>query len=245
MKEKNNLRLNYQSSEFLEFHFPLREWVKGTELITEITTSISQRAKKFSQLLQWKQQGYLWPKPTLSTAEVFTFWVNTALHEAIHQLPGLFGGHPINNPYISSGKYQRLKTTTREKKTPRPRLILLDSFLDTPELTDKLSKYNLTFKRIWDDIADLIQYELIDVCKINYVDLIVTTNDRLFTSSEEWLQYLLPNRTRLCIVSKDLLDDPERLASMINQRAWMKKSRSKKTEEKKPLLITKNMEGIQ
>ncbi|MHA1946157.1 MAG: hypothetical protein ACXAC6_09335 [Candidatus Hodarchaeales archaeon] len=81
----------------------------------------------------------------------------------------------------------------------------------------------MTFRRIWDYIADLIQYELIDVCKSNYVDLIVTTNDRLLTSAEEWVQYLLPHRTRLFIVPKELLTDYDYLASLINQRAFEKR----------------------
>ena len=241
MKQRNNLKLNHQSSQFLEFHFPLREWVKGTELISEINANNSQRAKTFSLLLQWKKQGYLWPKPTLSTAEVFTFWINPALQDTVHHLPGLYGGHTINNPY---GDSQTLTSNSREKITPRPRLVLLDFPLDTPDLTDKLKQYNLTFKRIWDYTADLIQYELIDACKSNYVDLIVTTNDRLLTSSEEWLQYLLPHRTRLCIVSKELLTDSKQLAFLINQRAWMKKSRSKKTSEKKPIILVSDKGGI-
>jgi hypothetical protein len=72
-------------------------------------------------------------------------------------------------------------------------------------------------------MADLIQYEIIDVCKSHYVDLIVTTNDRLLTSAEEWVQYLLPHRTRLFIVPKELVMDYNQLASLINQRAFEKR----------------------
>ena len=194
--------------------------IPASELIAEINSCISQRAKTFSRLLQWKQQGYLFPKPTLSTVEVFTFWVDLALQDTVHHLPGLYGGHTINNPH---GNSQTLASASREKITPRPRLVLLDFHLDTPDLTNELQQYNLTFKRIWDYISDLIQYELIDVCKSNYVDLIVTTNDRLFTSSEEWLQYLLPHRTRLFIVPKKLLTNYDHLASLINQRAFEKR----------------------
>ncbi|MHA2167064.1 MAG: hypothetical protein ACXAAT_14485 [Candidatus Hodarchaeales archaeon] len=84
----------------------------------------------------WIQQGCLWPKPTLSTAEVFTFWVNPALREVIHHLPGLYGGHTISKPYDNS---QRLTSLPRKKITPRPRLVLLDIPLDTPDLTKKLN----------------------------------------------------------------------------------------------------------
>jgi hypothetical protein len=231
MKSRNYQRLNYESSEFLEFHFPLREWVKGTDLITDINDCISQRGRTFSQLLQWKQQGYLWPKPTLSSVDVFTFWVTPTLSDVIHHLPGLYGGSTINKMNNDSNS---LQSTTQKKITPRPRLVLLDYPLDTPDITSRLHHYNLTSKRIWDYTADLIQYELIDVCKSNYVDLIVTTNDRLLTSGEEWLQYLLPHRTRLFIVPKELLQDLDKLALLINQRAFEKR-KYKVTSRKKPL----------
>jgi hypothetical protein len=227
-------------SQFSEFYFPLNEWVKGTDLIADIHTNISERAETFSYLLKLKQQGLLLQKPTLSTNQTFTFWVNDSLHDTLSTLPGLYGGHKI----VHNQEKLPLEGINIKKNT-RPRLVLVDVNIDSKELTDELKCFQVESKRIWDYVSDIIQYELIEVCTTQYVDLIITTNDRLLTRSEEWLKYLLPHRTRLCIITKELLADPKKLAFSINQRAWMKKSRSKKTSEKKPLILDKNEERTQ
>lgn len=194
----------------------------------------------FKSQEEWKQQGLLLPKPTLSTNQMFTFWICQSLHNNASALPGLYGGHKIN---YNQNKHEKKEKTTR--KNARSKLVLVDLELDSKELMDELKRFHLDIKRIWDFVGDIVQYELIEVCTSQYVDLIVTTNDRLLTRSEEWLKYLLPHRTRLCIVSKELLSDPNYLASMINQRICMKRSRSKKNSEKNPTILVHDKGGTQ
>ncbi len=51
----------------------------------------------------------------------------------------------------------------------------------------------------------------------------MSTNERLLTPPEEWLKYLMPHRTRLCITPRHLLEDPKSLAHSIYSQTYTKR----------------------
>ena len=212
---------------FCEYHFPLIEWCKGIDFLGDILTKVQERAHTLDQLYQYNCQQLLFPKPTLSTNRTFTFWVVKSICDSVRSLPGIFGGSLVTDNYprnTDSSMYKGKKTS------PRPRRILLDISVDNSEIANNLRNLGLEVERIWDYVADLIQYEIIDVCTTQYIDLLVTINDRLMTSSEEWLEYLMPHRTRLCIASPHLIDNPEELTSHIYQRVHTKRKYKTKNQ---------------
>jgi hypothetical protein len=198
---------------FFEAHFPLTGWISGIKLLQESFPVFQSRFATFAQLFHWMQQGRIIPKPTLSTARTFTFWFPATLWGSVMALPGIYGGSPVN---LSPSWPHTL---------PRPKRVLLDIGVDNPSLITQLKQAGLEIVWAWDYLNDLIQYELIEVCSAQYIDLIVTTNERLLTSSEDWLSYLLPHRTRLFIIPPEaVLQNPHTLAEAIVTRAQTKRA---------------------
>ena len=100
---------------------------------------------------------------------------------------------------------------------------MLDSNCDFPALISQLKKLGLEVARLWDYTDDLVNYEVIQICTSQYIDLLVTTNDRLLMPPEEWIEYLMPHRTRLFFPPKTCLANPKVLAREIYNRAYAKR----------------------
>lgn len=195
---------NIVADSVIECHFPLIEWAKGTDLLKDMLKYVEQRTDTLTRLYQLKQQNLLFPKPTLSTRNTFTFWIANSISNAVLSLPGIFGGSSItinSLPLPNSSRYKG------KKQSPRPRRVLLDIGVDQPELVKKLLNLGLEVITVWDSVSDLVQYEIIDMCTSQYIDLLVTKNSRMMTSSEEWLQYLMPHRTKLYCINSDALNN--------------------------------------
>ncbi|MHA1226535.1 MAG: hypothetical protein ACTSPV_07310 [Candidatus Hodarchaeales archaeon] len=203
-------------SNFLEYYFPLSEWFQHREIITDIQRALKERAESFDLLVQYKRQGFITVRYSLSTPQVFVFWAHRSLHDELMSINGVKGGNALTIP-------------DKEKTSPRKRVVLLDFGVDSSELIKELSPYHLEVRRVWDYLRDLVQYELIEVCKRNYIDLLVTSNERLFSSADEYLQYLFPKRTRLCYSAPVLNQDLKELAARINTRAYTPQKRGHRT----------------
>jgi len=173
-----------------------------------------------NQLLQWKKSGLIFPKPTLSLKYTFVFWVHKSIIDSVLSLSNVQGGLPIqdiNNRLPDSSSYKG------KKRSPRPRRVLLDIGCESSALIDKLKQLGLEVVRLWDYAADLLHYEIIELCTAQYIDLLVTTNEKLLLPREEWLDYLMPHRTRMLIIPQRKLDFPEDLASSIYHYAHRKR----------------------
>ncbi len=223
----------FEKAPFFECQLPLIDWVHGTYPLNDMVTVFTQLANMFQQLYQWKSQGLIFPKPTLSSRYTFVFWVHDSIIDSVLEFSSIRGGFLVQ----SRGTNLPDSSTYRGKKQdPRPRRVLLDVGIDSPELIAELKILGLEIECLWSHVADLLHYEIIELCTAQYIDLMVTTNERLLTPPEEWLQYLMPHRTRLCLTSPSLLDDTEELARSIYNRAYLK--RKFKTPNR-PLKLTK------
>ena len=207
---------NEINSEFYECSIQLLQWAKGTDLLRDILKQIGIQLATLRQLYQWKRTYLLHPKPTLSTSHTFVFWIHSSIVDVALQLTGVQGGFKVNdiNPKLPDSS-----TYKGKKLNPRPRRILLDIGIDNPALIQALTQLGLEIELIWHHAADLLNYEVIEICTAQYIDLLVSSNRRLLTPPEEWLTYLMPHRTRLYIPSQKLLESPEALAQTIYDRA--------------------------
>ncbi len=207
-------------SDFYECSLQLVPWAKGTDLLENIMQQVETQLATVRQLLQWKRDYLLLSKPTLSTAQTFFFWVHSSIVESALSLTGVQGGFKISqvNPKLPDSS-----TYKGKKQNPRPRRVLLDIGCDNPTLIKALTQLGLEVELVWRHSADLLNYEIIEICTEQYIDLLVTTNEKLLTPPEEWLTYLMPHRTRLCILSTPLIDKPKELSHYICQRAHMKR----------------------
>ena len=220
MTTKHNQSSNSNFSSFYECHFPLIDWIHGTTLLNEMVNTIAQLAKTLQQLHQWKIQGLIFPKPTLSSRYTFVFWVEASIIDSVLAFPQIRGGLQVQEgkvPLPDSSSYKG------KKQTPRPRRILLDVGCDSPLLINQLKKLGLEVVRLWDYADDLVNYEVIEICTSQYIDLLVSTNDRLLMPPEEWLEYLMPHRTRMYFPPKTYLGNPKVLVREIYKRAYTKR----------------------
>ena len=90
-------------------------------------------------------------------------------------------------------------------------------------LVKKLEGMGLEVVRLWDKVADMLHHEIIEICNAQYIDLLVTSNERILTPKEEWINYLIPSRTRIWITNKKSTEDNEQIAKMIQTRAYTKR----------------------
>ncbi len=190
----------------------------------------------FQQLYQWKSQGLIFPKPTLSSRYTFVFWVHDSIINSVLEFSSIRGGFRVQS---KSTSLPDSSTYRGKKQDPRPRRVLLDVGIDSSELIAELKILGLEIECLWPHVADLLHYEIIELCTAQYIDLMVTTNERLQTPPEEWLQYLMPHRTRLCITPHHLLEDPKSLAHSIYSRTYSK--RKFKTQNKPIILNGENL----
>jgi len=190
----------------------LSEWFQHFDTVTDIQRGLKERAESFDILMQYKRKHLISVRYTLCTPRMFVFWAHQSLRDELLALYGVKGGNALTIP-------------PKEKVPPRKRVVLLDFGVDSPELIKELSQYHLEVGRIWDYLKDLLQYELIEICKDNYIDLIVTSNERLFSSADEYLQLLFPKRTRLCYSAPVFNQEVKELARRINTRAYTPQKR--------------------
>ncbi len=84
---------------------------------------------------------------------------------------------------------------------------------------------------VWRHAADLLNYEIIEICTDQYIDILVSTNSQLLTPPEKWLTYLMPHRTRLYFPPPQLLQDSKALAQTIYEHTW---TRLKRKQARQP-----------
>ena len=211
-------------SDFYECSLQLFPWAKGTDLLEDILEQIDIQVTTLRQLHQWKRAYLLFPKPTLSSSYVFVFWVDSSIVDAVLRLTGVQGGFKINQNNI---KLPDSSTYKGKKQNPRPRRILLDIGYNDPSLIKALTQLGLEVELVWRHAADLMNYEIIEICTAQYIDVLVSTNGQLLTPPEEWLTYLMPHRTRLFFPPPQLLKDPKVLAQAIYDRAFTIRKRKR------------------
>ena len=163
---------------------------------------------------EWKKSGLVILKPTLSSNQTLVFWVHESILSKTLKLTGIRGGFKVN----VSGSQNLSSAFNAQKKTfhHSPR-VLLDLGCDSSEIITKLCQCGLEDSCVWDFISDLYHYELIQECQKNSFDFLVSKNERLFTPSEEWMQYLLPRKTKLMIIPLKDPRDCNYAFNLINQ----------------------------
>jgi len=182
---------------YSEFTFPLAQWAYGTELWNDMLTKIESYTYTLQKLNEWKNNGLVFPKPTLSSNLTIVFWIHDSLVTKALKLTGIRGGFNLS----SNNSYNLSKASNqKKKKTNRSQRILLDLGCDSPDLIAKLRQCGLTVNSVWDYLSDIFHYELIQQCLNQSFDILVSKNERLFTPIEEWIQYLFPKKTKLLIV---------------------------------------------
>jgi hypothetical protein len=211
-------------SDFYECSFQQVPSSKGTDLLEDIFKQTEVQLKTVYQLLHWKCKHLLFPKPTLSTDQIFVFWVHSSVLDSALLLTGVRGGFKVTQkePRLSNSS-----TYKGKKQTPRPRRVLLDTGCDDPALIKALTQLGLEVELVWRHAADLLNYEIIEICTAQYIDILVSTNNQLLTPPEEWLTYLMPHRTRLFFPPPQLLQDPKVLAQNIYNHAFTRLQRKK------------------
>ena len=215
---------NQLENQYYECSFPLTNWVTGNNLFYSIVSQMENYMGTLRQLYKWKQQRLLLERPTLSSASTLIFWVHKTIIDNALQLFSIQGGFKVSN---SSKCLPTSSQYNYKKQSPRPRRVLLDIDCDHPHLLEELDSLDLERIRLWDHIADLYHYEIIELCTAQYIDLVVTTNERLMNPWEEWLTYLMPHRTRLFFPPPQLLKDPKVLAQAIYDRAFTIRKRKR------------------
>ncbi len=226
--------------QYFECSFVLTNWVSGTNLMNEFLNTIESRVSSLRKIHYWKKTNLILPKPTLSSAEIFTFWVHETIIDKVLQLPGVRGGFRVKNDYTSLPDSSTYKG---KKQSPRPRRVLLDVGSDTLNLIQHLKKLGLEVEQLWTHVMDLLHYEIIEVCTSQYIDILVTTNPRLLMPPEEWIDFLLPHRTRIIVVPEEIKKNPAEFAKIISKRAHSKRKFKTKNHQYYSLLNS-NKEGI-
>ncbi len=164
------------------------------------------------QLDRLKKLCLIFPKPTLSLKYTFVFWVDKSIIDSVLSLVNIRGGFRVQDTEIHLRDSSSFKG---KKKSPRPRRVLLDIGCDSFTLINHLKQLGLEVVRLWDYAADLLHYEIIELCTAQYIDLLVTTNEKLLVPYEEWIDYLMPHRTRTYIAQQSRVDNPEEFARSI------------------------------
>ncbi len=208
------------NSEFYECSLQLSQWSKGIDLLEDILEQIEAQMATLRQLHQWKCDYLLLPKPTLGSSHTFVFWVHSSIVDNALRLTGVRGGFNICQ---IDPKTPDSSTYKGKKQNPRPRRVLLDIGCDDPAFVQKLIHMGLEVELVWRHAANLLNYEIIEICTAQYIDLLVTCNERILTPPEEWITYLMPHRTRLFFPPPKLLETPKALAQAIADRAYAKR----------------------
>ncbi|MHA2243774.1 MAG: hypothetical protein ACXADY_02275 [Candidatus Hodarchaeales archaeon] len=208
--------------DFYECSFQLVPWAKGTDLLEENLKQVEAQVATLRQLYQWKRRYLLLSKPTLSTSQTFVFWVHPSIVDSALLLTGVRGGFKVSQ---TNTKLPDSSTYKGKKQNPRPRRVLLDIGCDDPALIKALTLLGLEVELVWRHAADLLNYEIIEICTAQYIDVLVSTNGQLLTPPEEWLTYLMPHRTRFFFPPPQSLKDTKVLAQTIYERAFTRLKR--------------------
>ena len=128
----------------------------------------------------------------------------------------------------------------RENQSLRPPRILLDYGCDSPSLVTHLESFGLEVVCLWEHVADLYHHEIIELCSDQRFDLFVSVNERLFTPSEEWVNYLMPHRTKFFLVPRRKLRSTKNLVHEISQRIHAKQKSKDYSPRQKQLKIKNN-----
>jgi hypothetical protein len=227
-------------SRYFEYSFVLTNWVSGTDLMNEFLSTIESRVSSLRKIHYWKKKNVILPKPTLSSAEIFTFWAHETIIDRVLKLPGVRGGFRVKKDITSLPDSSTYKG---KKQSPRPRRVLLDVGSDTQSVIQYLKKFGLEVEQLWTHVMDLIHYEIIEICTSQYIDILVTTNPRLLMPPEEWIDYFLPHRTRIIVVPEEIKKTPAEFANSIFKHAHSKR-KFKTQNHQYCSLLNSNQEGI-
>jgi len=234
------MTLQHIYSHYFECSFVLTNWVSGTDLMNEFLNTIESRVSSLRKIHYWKKTNLIIPKPTLSSAEIFVFWVHETIIDKVLQLPGVRGGFKVKSDYTSLPDSSVYKG---KKQSPRPRRVLLDVGSDTLNVIQHLKKLGLEVEQLWAHVMDLLHYEIIEICTSQYIDILVTTNPRLLMPPEEWIDYLLPHRTRIIVVPEEIKNTPVEFAKVIFKHAHSKR-KFKTQNHQYCYLLNSKQEGI-
>lgn len=210
---------NLNLENFMECSFPLVQWANGTELWNDMLTKVRSYTTTLQKLNEWKNNGLIIPKPTLSSNRTLVFWIHDSMVVEALKLSGVRGGFKFS-PNTSDNRYLALKK--QKKKIKQSQRVLLDIGCDSPELIAKLRNCGFIVDCIWDYLSDLYHYEIIEHCLTHRFDILVSKNERLFTPIEEWIQYLFPKRTKLLIVPEKRFLESKDTFSLISENICSK-----------------------
>ena len=129
-------------SSFHECQFQLSDWIHGTNSLSEMEAIISRQLKTLHQLNLWKDQGLIFPKPTLGLRYTFVFWADKSILDSVLSLDNVQGGFQVQN---ASHKLPDSSSYKGKKRSPRPRRVLLDSGCESHVLINSLKKIGLNF----------------------------------------------------------------------------------------------------
>ncbi len=228
MRNTDEKTIDMQNFSFYEYQFPLSEWIQGSYSLKEMISIVTKNLTILQQLYAWENKGFVFSKPTRSLRNTFVFWIDESLIESVREFRNIRGGLPVSDMKDSLADSSTYKG---KKVSPRPRRILLDIGCDSPSLVKHLEQLGLEVISLWEYVADLIHHEIIDQCHAQYIDLLVSTNERVLMPTEEWITYLMPHRTRLFTVPRDIVSNYENLAIVIKQKAFQKRRYSKWSEK--------------
>ncbi len=189
--------LHSNSDQFYECSFPLVQWACGTDLWCDLLNKVNSYVMTLQHLNKWKNNGLVFLKPTLSSKRTIIFWIHNSVLSKALELTGIRGGY---KPSTNKSHIISLSNRQQKRKSNRSQRVLLDLGCDSPGLITKLRQCGLEVSSVWDCLSDLYHYELIEQCLNHHFDFLVSKNERLFTPNEEWMQYLLPRKTKLLIV---------------------------------------------
>ena len=155
------------NSDYFECSFALTHWVRGTDIMIEIIDQIERRVATLHRIFLWKKDHLIIPKPSLSSQEIFTFWAHKSIIDEVLHLPGIRGGFRVN---YQSKSLPDSSTYKGKKQSPRPRRILLDVGSDTATIIQQVNQLGLEVELLWTHIADLLHYEIVELCTSQYID---------------------------------------------------------------------------
>ena len=168
--------------------------------------------------------------------QIFVFWLHSSVVDSALLLTGVQGGFKVTQ---KTPKLPDSSSYKGKKQNPRPRRVLLDIGCDDPSLIKVLTQLGLEVELVWRHAADLLNYEIIEICTNQYIDILVSTNSQLLTPPEEWLTYLMPHRTRLFFPTLQLIQDSKALAQTIYERTFTR-LKQKQAKKDRPLKLHRN-----
>lgn len=97
----------------------------------------------------------------MSTSSTIVFWVHKSIFKEVIKLTGVRGGFPVSK---SSNKTLFPSNYKIQKKNARKGRILLNLGCDSPKTLKSMKEQGIEVVCLWDCIADLYHYEIIELC---------------------------------------------------------------------------------